>query len=142
MRLAIVCAEFNRDVTDRMFERALAYAEAEGLTVTVALRVPGVFEVPFALQRVLARPDVDAAVALGAVVTGETKHDEVLMQAVLPRLLALEAEFGKAIGLGIAGPGMTHDQALDRTDYAERAIDAVRTLAARLADAQTASGGP
>jgi 6,7-dimethyl-8-ribityllumazine synthase len=133
MRLAVVCAAFNPDVTDAMFSRARAYAKAKGVDVAVAVRVAGVFEIPHAMRAALARDDVDAGVALGAVIRGQTKHDEVLMHAVVPRLLALQDEFGKPVGLGIAGPGMTHAQALARVAYAERAIDAVLGAAATVA---------
>src|SRR2546422_11683704 len=79
MRLAIVAAEFNRDVTDRMVEKALARAKERGVRVTSVVRVPGTFEIPLAVQRLLERPDVDGAVAIGAVIKGETLHDEALM---------------------------------------------------------------
>src|SRR5437867_604148 len=81
VRLAIVAAEFNREVTDVMVKKALTRAEERGIRVTSVVRVPGVFEIPLAVERLLERADVDAAVAIGAVIKGETLHDEALMRS-------------------------------------------------------------
>lgn len=124
VRLAIVAASFNAEVTDRMVERALARAEELGAEAVV-VRVPGTFEVPAALHRLLRRKDVDGGVAIGAVIKGQTKHDELIAHAVARKLLDLQIETGKPIGLGITGPGMSHAVALRRVGNAARAVDAV-----------------
>jgi 6,7-dimethyl-8-ribityllumazine synthase len=128
MRLAIVAAEFNREVTDLMVEKALARAKERGIRVTSVVRVPGTFELPLAVQQILARSDVDAAVAIGAVIQGETHHDEALMAAVPPALLGVGLHAGKPIGFGITGPGMTDEQALARVDKGADAVDAALSM--------------
>ncbi|HII40250.1 MAG TPA: 6,7-dimethyl-8-ribityllumazine synthase [Thermoplasmata archaeon] len=128
MRLAIVASQFNREVVDAMVERALARAKELDVRVTTVVRVPGTFEVPLAVQRLLERSDVDGAVALGAVITGETKHDEVIMQAAAHALIDLGLRTGKPVGLGITGPGMTYKQAKARIDAASRAVDAAKAM--------------
>jgi len=128
MRLAIVAAEFHREVTDRMLETALARAKERGIRVTSVVRVPGTFEIPLAVQRLLERPDVDAAVAIGAVIKGETLHDEALMAAVPKALLEVGLRSGKPVGLGITGPGMTDEQALARVGKGADAVDAALAM--------------
>lgn len=128
MRLAIVAARFNQDVTDLMLDRALGRAKELGLDVTHVVRVPGAFEIPSAVRRLLERPDVDGAVALGAVIKGETLHDEVIMNAAAQGLMDVGLRTGKPIGLGITGPGMTDEQALARVDAAARAVDAAKSM--------------
>jgi 6,7-dimethyl-8-ribityllumazine synthase len=128
MRLAIVASEFHRDVTDRMVERALARAKERGIRVTSVVRVPGTFEIPLAVQRLLERPDVDGAVAIGAVIKGETLHDEALMEAVPKALLDVGLRSGKPVGLGITGPGMTDAQALARVEKGADAVDAALAM--------------
>lgn len=123
MRLAIVAAEFNREVTDVMVKKALARAEERGIRVTSVVRVPGVFEIPLVVERLLERADVDAAVAIGAVIKGETLHDEALMAAVPKALLDIQRETGKPVGLGITGPGLTDEQAMARVDKGAEAVD-------------------
>lgn len=128
MRLAIVAAEFNHEVTDRMVEKALARAEERGVRVASVVRVPGTFEIPFAIQRLLERSDIDAAVAIGAVIKGETLHDEALMAAVPPALLEMGLRAGKPVALGITGPGMTEEQAIQRVDKGADAVDAALAM--------------
>jgi len=129
VRLAVVAAAFNADVTDKMVARALARAKELGAEVVEVVRVPGTFEIPLALKRLLARRDVDGAVAIGAVIKGQTKHDELIAHAVAGRLLDLELETGKPIGLGITGPGMSAKVAARRIRNAARAVDAAVAMA-------------
>lgn len=128
MRLAIVAADFNREVTDKMVEKALARAKERGIRVTSVVRVPGTFEIPLAVARLLDRADVDAAVAIGAVIKGETLHDEALMAAVPRALLDVGLRSGKPVALGITGPGMTEDQAVQRIDKGADAVDAALAM--------------
>jgi len=132
MNLAIVAAEFNREVTDVMVRKALARAEERGIRVTSVVRVPGAFEIPLAVQRLLERADVDAAVAIGAVIKGETLHDEALMAAVPKALLDVGLRTGKPVGFGITGPGMTDEQAMARAGKGADAVDAVASMHALL----------
>jgi len=128
MRLAIVASEFHREVVDLMVERALARAKELGLRVTALVRVPGAFEIPPAVQRLLERADIDGAVALGAVIKGETLHDEVIMDSAARALMDIGLRSGKPVGLGITGPGMTEEQAMARIDNAARAVDAAKAM--------------
>jgi 6,7-dimethyl-8-ribityllumazine synthase len=123
VRLAIVAATFNPEVTDAMVERAIARAKELGATVEV-VRVPGTFEIPLALRRLLARKDIDAGVAIGALIQGQTDHDDLLAHSVAKALLDLQIRTGKPIGLGITGPGMSHAVAVRRIGNAARAVDA------------------
>lgn len=131
VRLAIVAASFNADVTDKMVRRALKRAKALGVEAEV-VRVPGTFEIPLALHRLLAREDIDAGVAIGAVIKGQTQHDELIAHVVATKLLDLQTSTGKPIGLGITGPGMSYKLALRRIANAERAVDAAVTMSRSL----------
>jgi len=128
MRLAIVASRFNQEVVDPMVERAIERARELHLKVSTVVRVPGTFEIPLAVLRLLERSDVDGAVALGAVIRGETKHDEVIMQTAADALMEVGLRTGKPVGLGITGPGMTYKQAKARIDAAARAVDAASSM--------------
>jgi len=123
--VAIVASLFNREVVDRMVERALARGRERGVQVSAVVRVPGAYEIPLAAQRLLERGDVDGVVAIGAVIKGETLHDEAIMTASCSGLMDIALRAGKPVGLGITGPGMSDEQALARIDSASRAVDAV-----------------
>jgi len=111
-------------------KRHTAFLEAQ---VTAEVLVPGVFEIPLAAKKLLGRQDVDAVVALGAVIEGETKHDEIVMQHASRKLIDLSLDYGKPVALGISGPGMTRLQAQERiNEFARRAVEAAVKTAKRL----------
>ncbi len=123
IRLALVASEFNYDVTALMLERAREEAEFLHAEVTGEVKVPGVFEMPLAAKAFFDKPDVDAVIVLGAVIEGETSHDELVANQSARKLLDLSVSSGKPLGFGISGPGESRLQAQDRI---EKAADAVR----------------
>lgn len=131
MNLVLVASEFNAPLPDRMLAAAQAKAKELGANVVEVLRVPGAWEIPLAVKRALARRDVDAVVAIGAIVRGETHHDALIAAAVADALMDLQLATGKPVGLGITGPGMTWEQAEARVDNAARAVAAVVRAASR-----------
>jgi len=132
IRVAIVASEFNYDVTLLMLERAKEEVEFLGATLGAVVKTPGVYDIPLAAKALFARSDVDAVVALGAVIEGETQHDEVVMHQAARKLIDLSVEFSKPIGLGISGPGETRLQAQDRIENAGNAVRAVVKMVRRL----------
>jgi 6,7-dimethyl-8-ribityllumazine synthase len=134
IRVAIVASEFNYDVTFLMLERAKEEIDFLGATLGPVVKTPGVYDVPLAVKVLFGRSDVDAAVALGAVIEGETDHDEVVMHQAARKLVDLSVEYGKPVGLGISGPGETRLQAQDRIENAGNAVRAVVKMVRRLRD--------
>ena len=133
VRLGIVVAEFNYDVTRVMEEKAVDHARFLGAEVVAVVRVPGSFDAPLAVKALLDRGDVDAVAVVGAVVKGETKHDEVVAHQAARKLLDLGVEYGKPVALGIIGPGASRLQALERAEeYARRAVEAAVKMALRV----------
>jgi 6,7-dimethyl-8-ribityllumazine synthase len=134
IRIAIVASEFNYDVTLLMLERAKEEVEFLGATLGPVVKTPGVFDMPLAVKVLYGRSDVDGVVALGAVIEGETQHDEVVMNQATRKLTDLSVEHGKPLGLGISGPGETRLQAQDRIENAATAVRAVVKMVRRLRD--------
>jgi 6,7-dimethyl-8-ribityllumazine synthase len=132
IRVAIVASEYNFDVTLLMLERAKEEIEFLGATLGPVVKTPGVYDMPLAVKVLYGRKDVDAIVALGAVIEGETGHDEVVMNQAARKLTDLSVEFGKPLGLGISGPGETRLQAQDRIENAGNAVRAVVKMVRRL----------
>jgi 6,7-dimethyl-8-ribityllumazine synthase len=128
IRMAMAVSEYNYDVTMMMLERARAHAEFLGCEVKYIVKVPGVYDLPFALKKLLKRKDVDGAVAIGAVIEGETDHDEVVMQHAARKIIDISLEAEKPIGLGVTGPGMNRGQAQARIENAKTAVEAVVKL--------------
>jgi 6,7-dimethyl-8-ribityllumazine synthase len=132
VKVAIVVSEFNYDVTLLMLERAKEEVSFLGASLGPVVKTPGVFDMPLASKVLLGRDDVDGLVALGAVIEGETQHDEVVMNQAARKLTDLSVEFGKPVGLGISGPGETRLQAQDRIENAGNAVRAVVKMVRRL----------
>lgn len=133
IKLGIVVAEFNYDVTYLMLQRAISHAEFLGANVVVVFKVPGSFEIPLAVKKLIKNESIDCIAVLGAIIKGETKHDEVIANQIVRLISDLEIEYEKPIGLGIIGPGATHEQAVERIEeYATRAVEAAVKMARRL----------
>lgn len=144
VRLALVVSEFNYDITRIMEEKAVSHARFLGAEVVAVYRVPGSFDAPYAVAQLLRKDAVDAVAVIGAVVQGETKHDEVVAHQAARKILDLAVEHGKPVTLGIIGPGATRMQALERAEeYARRAVEAAVKMARRskiASEAQLAEG--
>ncbi len=132
MRIGIVAAEFNYDITFAMVELAREHAQFLGAEVVKVVKVPGVFDMPLAVKKMLEREDIDGVVTLGAVIEGETEHDEVVMQHASRKIADLALEYNKPVSLGISGPGMSRLEAHARVKYAKRAVEAVVKMHRRL----------
>jgi len=133
LNIAIVSAEFNQEVTSKMLDVALEKAKNLKLNVKFTCKVPGIFDMPVVIDALLQKKEVDAVVTLGAVIKGETKHDELIANAVARSLTELSVKYKKPVTLGITGPGMTERQAQARIiPVAERAVEAAAKIANQL----------
>ncbi len=132
IKLGFVVAEFNRDITYMMEIEGKEHAAFLGAVVTEILYVPGAYDMPLAIKKMLSTKDVDAVVTIGCVIEGATGHDEIVVQHAARKIIDLSLEYGKPVTLGISGPGMTRLEASDRIDYAKRAVESAVKLVQRL----------
>ncbi len=132
VKLAIVVAEFNYDITQLMLEKALNHAKFLGAEVTYVVKTPGVYDIPTVLKDLVQKEEVEAVATLGAVIQGATRHDEIVAQQAARKILDLSVEYGKPITLGIIGHGASRIHALERIEeYARRAVESAVKLARR-----------
>jgi len=132
IRIGAVVSEFNYDITMVMLERAKEHAKFLGAEITETLQVPGVFDMGLAIKNLLNKKNIDGVVALGAVIEGETEHDDIVIQHAARKIADLAIEHNKPVGLGITGPGMTRLQAEQRIERAKNAVEAVVKMHKRL----------
>jgi len=126
LNIAIVVSEFNEDVTSRMLAIAREKADLMKLKISYICMVPGAYDMPIIVDSLLQKKDVDAVVTLGAIIKGQTKHDEVISHAAAQALTNLSLKYQKPVSLGISGPGMQERHAYARIrPVAERAVEAV-----------------
>ncbi len=82
MRIAVLVARFNAEITEALLEGALEALARHGAgedDVTV-IRVPGAWELPQTAARAVATRRFDAVVTLGCVIRGETPHFDYVCQ--------------------------------------------------------------
>ncbi|MFB5603504.1 MAG: 6,7-dimethyl-8-ribityllumazine synthase [Candidatus Nitrosomaritimum aestuariumsis] len=126
MKIAIVVSEFNKEVTSRMLSIAEEKAKKLKLKITHTCEVPGAYDMPIMVNALLQKKDVDGVVTLGAIIKGQTKHDEVIAHSTAKSLTELSLQYQKPVSLGITGPGMQERHAYARIrPVAERAVEAL-----------------
>ncbi|MCP8323282.1 MAG: 6,7-dimethyl-8-ribityllumazine synthase [Candidatus Methylarchaceae archaeon HK02M2] len=133
IQIALVVSEFNFDISYLMLERAKEHAIFLGAQITYICKAPGSFDMPILIESLLEKQDVNAVVTLGAIVEGETKHDEIIAQHVTRKVTDLSVKYRKPVSLGVSGPGMSRIQGLERIDeYAKRAVEAAVKMVKRI----------
>ncbi|MBK8442765.1 MAG: 6,7-dimethyl-8-ribityllumazine synthase [Sphingobacteriales bacterium] len=115
LKIAIAVAEWNPEVTMALLQGCrdtlLHYGVAEAHIFVE--QVPGSYELPLACHWLFQRHQADAVVALGCVVTGETRHDEYINSAVSQSLMMLNLRHQIPFIFGLLTP-QNQQQALDR----------------------------
>lgn len=129
MKIGIVVSEYNYDITMMMLERAKDHASFLGVEVSSVFRVPGTYDIPFGVSTLIRKGGLSAIVTLGAVIQGETRHDEVIMQNAARKIMDISIESGVPVTLGITGPGESRLQAEARIEVARSAIESAVKLA-------------
>jgi len=128
-----VVSEFNKEITYPMLDSAKKQAKKMKVIISYVCYVPGSFDMPIIVQELLKRKDVDAAITLGAVIKGETTHDEIVAENAARLIADLSIKHSKPVALGITGPNMTFRQAKDRIEIVPiRAVISAVNMAIRL----------
>jgi len=128
----MVAAEFNFDITSMMVERARSEAEFLDVEISRTIMVPGVFDMPLAVKKLLEDKEINAVITIGAVIEGETEHDDVVISHASRKIADLSLEFNKPVAFGVTGPGMTRLQAIDRIEKGREVVDVAVKMLKRL----------
>ncbi|HID99359.1 MAG TPA: 6,7-dimethyl-8-ribityllumazine synthase [Thiotrichaceae bacterium] len=127
--IAIVLGSFHRSKVEQMLEQARVTAKECELNIVAEQWVHGSMEKPLALKRLLMQEEVDGALALGIIESGETKHGLVMGYAVINAMIQLQMELTKPIGVGILGPEILPSQIPSRLKpYAKEAVIALKEM--------------
>ena len=94
LKVGIVVARFNREITEKLEEGAMRVLAAKGLESQQMqlVHVPGAFEIPLAAKAFLLK-DFDAVIALGCVIRGDTTHYDYVCQAAERGCSQVQLEF-------------------------------------------------
>ncbi|MFC4248872.1 6,7-dimethyl-8-ribityllumazine synthase [Natribaculum luteum] len=130
--LGLVVAQFNRPITEQMETQAREAADAAGVDVYETVHVPGAYDAPLAADRLARLEEVDAVAVVGAVITGDTDHDQVITDATAQRLSDVSLERDTPVTLGVTGPGMSAAEARERVENAAKAVEGAIDLVEEL----------
>ncbi|MFB6157350.1 MAG: 6,7-dimethyl-8-ribityllumazine synthase [Haloferacaceae archaeon] len=124
VRLGLVVARYNASVTGPMAESAREAAAERDATVVETVEVPGCYDTPLAADRLARRDDVDAVAVVGAIVTGDTDHDQVIGRAAARSLTSVSVDRDTPVTFGVSGPGMSGAEARERVEKGAEAVNA------------------
>ncbi len=132
-KIGLVISDYNADITHLMGKIAQEHAEFLGAQIVKMLRVPGAFDMPLAVRKLADSKNVDGVVTLGAVIEGDTDHDQIVAQNVARKVADISVQSGKPISLGVSGPKMTRLDGMKRIEgYAKRSTESVVKMIRRL----------
>lgn len=136
MRVAIIAARFNEFVVDALVKGAedcLVRHGAKESDIHI-IKVPGAFEIPVVLKKLVQNDDYDAVIALGAVIRGSTPHFEYVSNACTNGIAKVALDSGKPVTNGVLTVNSI-EQAIERAGTkagnkgAEAALGAIELVA-------------
>jgi 6,7-dimethyl-8-ribityllumazine synthase len=114
LRIALVASRYNLDITKRLLRGALQALEEHGAAEPEVVWVPGAVEIPLAALTLAESGTVDAVVALGCVINGETAHFQYVCEQVSAGVQHVNLDTGVPCAFGVLTT-FDREQALARS---------------------------
>ena len=114
LRVAVVASRYNIDITKRLLRGALQALEEHGAEDPEVVWVPGAVEIPLAALTLAESGTVDAVIALGCVINGETAHFQYVCEQVSAGVQHVNLDTGVPCAFGVLTT-LDRDQALARS---------------------------
>ena len=121
-KICIIYSLYNDNITKKMFERAVKLLKSKGVTSIKILKVPGSFEIPQVLSRVINK--YDGFIVIGCIIKGKTKNFDLICSAITNGIMDLSIKNKKPIGNGLI-TSFNEKQALQRLNNGKEAAQAV-----------------
>jgi 6,7-dimethyl-8-ribityllumazine synthase len=114
-KFAIVVAEWNEDITEALYEGAVASLLSHGVKKQHIIRknVPGSFELTLGGLWMAEKKDISAVICLGCVIQGDTPHFDYICQAVANGITDVNIKTKKPVVFGVLTT-LDKQQALER----------------------------
>ena len=147
-RFAIVVSRYNESITSKLLDGAVETLTAAGVpddNIEVAW-VPGAWEIPLLAAEAVCGERFTAVICLGAVIRGETTHDEHINRQVSLSLGQISIESGVPVAFGVLTCN-TLEQAIHRSggnvgNKGVEAASAALEMANLLANLRSDNGEP
>src|SRR2546428_5197043 len=114
LTVAVVVSRYNVDISRRLLRGALEVLEERGANDPQVVWVPGAMEVPLAALTLAESGTVDAIVALGCVINGETAHFQYVCEQVSAGVQHVNLDTGVPCAFGVLTT-LDREQALARS---------------------------
>lgn len=103
MRIGIVVSEWNREITGALRDGAIKTLLENGVIENDILisYVPGSFELTLGSQFLCEDKSIDAVIALGCVIQGETRHFDFICDAVAKGITDVSLKYNKPVIFGV-----------------------------------------
>jgi len=115
LRVVLIRTRWNPEIIDRLADGVDQTLAGCGIADHEVVEVPGAFEIPFAARTLAASGRVDAIVAIGAVIRGETTHYDLVSEECARGLQDVQISTGIPIGFGVLATENV-EQALARSE--------------------------
>lgn len=137
-RFCLVVARFNSFIVESLLSGAVDALKrhgAEDADMTI-VRVPGAFEMPVTIEKIAAKGDYDAIIAIGAVIRGGTPHFDYVAGECVKGMAQVSLKYGVPVAFGVLTVD-TIEQAIERAgtkagnkgaEAAQSAIEMVNVL--------------
>jgi 6,7-dimethyl-8-ribityllumazine synthase len=82
LNITIVYSEFNSDIVNNLLDTTEKRLIEISKPILYKICVPGAYEIPFAVKKIINLDNLDAIICLGAIIRGETTHYELISENV------------------------------------------------------------
>lgn len=105
-KIGIVVSEWNGSITNALLEGALDTLKTNGVSYKniVIKYVPGSYELTLGAQFLASKKDIDAVIAIGCVIQGETRHFDFICDAVAHGITNVSLKYNKPVVFGVLTP--------------------------------------
>ena len=116
LKIGIVVARWNSDITCSLRDACKAALMDAGVVDDdiKIIEVPGSYEVVYGAKQLIKKNNVDAVIAIGCLIKGETMHFEYISEAVSQGIMNLNIQSGIPVLFGVL-TCLTEEQAVERS---------------------------
>ena len=138
INIAIVASNFNKDIVDRLYSGTIEILKKNSINEEriKVVKVPGAFEIPIAVKKLIEKNQYDAIITLGVIIRGETAHFEYISNECAHGISKLAIHSGVPVIFGVLAVD-NREQAIQRSDgtsknkgseAAQAALDMIEAL--------------
>ena len=94
LKIALVCTRYNKEIVDYISTSISNELSKIGGKITCVVQVPGALELPLGIKKSVDYYGLDASIAVGCVLRGETYHFEIVANESAAGLMRVQLELG------------------------------------------------